>query len=213
MTVLAITLAKPHIGKRSETENRARQLAGIYATHGASVKVTSIVSGPNAGCLGVIRGYPDFQAASKALQTIATDPAHIDFWQQREANPSADIVVSRDIVRRVYGKGRWGTHPVSLIRQYNISRAKLADALKLLPEVSEIGVGSDVNVVGMVPVTGDNLSSLSVSYQFRSIDHMGEALDTVSASEAFQAIIAKAAELGTLRSAFMMVPLEVVLVG
>ena len=56
MTVIAITLAKPHMGKRPETENRARQLAGIYARHGASVKVTNIVSGPNAGCIGVIRG-------------------------------------------------------------------------------------------------------------------------------------------------------------
>lgn len=205
MSVIAFTLAKPHVGKRAETESRSRQLAGIYARHGATVKVTNIVSGPDAGCIAVIRGYADFRTASTALQTIAADPAHIDFWRQRESNPAADIVVGRDILRTVYGEGKWASHPVSLIRQYDMTRDKMADALALLEEVSALD--SDVNVVGLAPVTGDNLSSLGVSYQFRSIDHMGAALDDIGGSPAFQEIVVKAAALGRLQSAFMMVPL------
>ena len=207
MTVIAITLVKPHMGKRQETESRARQLAGVYARHGASVKVTSIVSGPNAGCIGIIRGYADFRTASTALQAIGNDPAHVEFWRQREANPSADIVIGRDIVRSVYGEGRWDTHPVSLLRQYDLARDKIADALKILADGAKLVAKADANVVGLVPFTGDNMSSLTASYQFRSLDHMGEVLDTVGTSDAFQAIVAKAGKLGTLRSAFMMVPL------
>ena len=65
----------------------------------------------------------------------------------------------------------------------------------------------DVNVVALTPVTGENLSAMAVSYQFRSVDHFGEAVDAVGTSEAFQALVAQANKLGTLSSAFMMVPL------
>ncbi len=207
MTVIAITLAMPHTGKRQAAEDRARQLGGIYARHGASVKVANVVAGLNAGCIAVIRGYEDFRTASKALEAVSSDPEHIEFWREREANPSADIVIARDIVRSIYGEGKWETHPVSLIRQYDLARNKVEDAIKILAEGAKIVSEADVNVVGLLPVTSENMSSLSASYQFRSVEHLGEALDTVGTSEEFQALVAKAAELGTLRSSFMMVPL------
>lgn len=207
MTVLALTLAKPHPGKRLMAENRARQLGGIYARHGASVKVASVVSGPNAGCVAVLRGYADFRTATKAFQSINNDPAHVEFWREREANPGADIVIARDIMRTVYGDSQWDTHPVSHIRQYEIARDKVADAMKLLPEASKLLSKADANVIALLPITGENLSSMTLSYQFRSIDHWAETLDTVGTSNDFQALVAKAAKFGTLRSAFAMMPL------
>jgi hypothetical protein len=207
MTVIAYTLAKPHPGKRLMAENRARQLGGIYARHGASVKVASVISGPNAGCVAVLRGYADFRTATKAFQSISSDPAHAEFWREREANPGADIVTARDIMRTAYGDNQWDTHPVSHIRRYEIARDKVANVVKLLPEVSKLLSKADVNVVGLLPITGENLSSMTLSYQFRSIDHWAEALDTVGTSNDFQALVAKAAKFGTLRSAFTMIPL------
>lgn len=207
MTVIAYTLAKPHTGKRLMAENRARQLGGIYARHGASVKVASVISGPNTGCVAVLRGYADFRTATKAFQSINNDPAHAEFWREREANPGADIVTARDIMRTVYGDNQWDSHPVSQIRRYEITRDKVADAVKLLPEVSKLLSEADVNVVGLLPITGENLSSMTLSYQFRSIDHWAEALDTVGTSNDFQALVAKAAKFGTLRSSFTMMPL------
>jgi hypothetical protein len=207
MAVIGYTLARPHVGKRPAAENRARQLGGIYARHGAAVKVANVVSGPNTGCIAILRGYADFRTASKAFQAINNDPAHAEFWREREANPHADVVVARDIVRSIYGEGQWDTHPVSLIRQYDITRDKVAEALKILPKVSKLMTKEDVNVVALLPVTGENLSTMAVSYQFRSVDHFGESVDTVGTSDAFQALVAQASKLGTLRSAFMMVPL------
>ena len=78
--------------------------------------------------------------------------------------------------------------------------SSLADAEKIVSK-------ADVNVAGLLPVTSDNMSSVTVSYQFRSVEHFGEVVDTVGTSEEFQALVAKAAELGALRSAHMMVPL------
>jgi hypothetical protein len=207
MAVIAITVAKPHAGKRPAAESRARQLGGIYARHGASVKITRVVSGPNTGCIALVRGYADFRAATKAFQAINNDPAHAEFWREREANPAAEIVIARNISRRIYGEGQWDTHPVSQIRQYDITRDKLPDMLKLFPKIAKLVSKNDVNVAGLLPVTGENLSSLTVSYQFRSIDHWAETLDTVGTSDAFQALVEKACESGTLRSAFMTIPL------
>jgi hypothetical protein len=207
MSVIAFTMVMPHAGKRQAAEGRARQLGAIYSRHGASVKVANVVSGRNAGCIALIRGYEDFRTASKAFEAIRTDPEHIDFWEAREANPAADIVIARDIVRRIYGKGKWETHPISLIRQYDLARNKVADAVRMLAEVEKVFSKADVNVAGLLPVTSETMSSLSVSYQFRSMEHFGEALDTVGVTDEFQALVAKAAELGTLRSASMMVPL------
>ena len=207
MAVIVYTLARPHAGKRPAAENRARQLGGIYARHGASVKVASVISGPNTGCIALVRGYADFRTAAKAFQAINNDPAHVEFWREREANPAADVVIARDIFRRFYGEGQWDTHPVSQIRQYDITRDKVAEARKLLRKVAKLVSKADVNVVGLLPVTGENLSSMAVSYQFRSIDHWAEALDTVGTSDAFQALVAKATEFGTLRSAFTTIPL------
>ena len=207
MAVIGYTLAKPHVGKRQAAESRARELGGIYARHGASVKVASVISGPNTGCIALLRGYVDFRAAAKAFQAVNRDPAHVEFWREREANPAADIVIARNIFRRVYGEGKWETHPVSHIREFDVGRDKIAGMLELFPEVAKLLSKADTNVAGLLPISGENLSSLTVSYQFRSIDHWGEVLDTVGTSDAFQAIVAKAAGFGTLRSAFMMVPL------
>lgn len=77
----------------------------------------------------------------------------------------------------------------------------------MLDEVAKLVAEAGTNVVGLVPVTGDNMSTLSVAYQFRSIEHFGEATDKVGTSAAFQALVAKAAGLGKLRSASLMVPL------
>lgn len=206
MAVVAYTLARPHPGKRTMAENRARQLGGIYSRHGAAVKVSSIVSGPNSGCIMLVREYADFRTAVKAFQAVNADPAHIEFWREREANPAAEIITARDILRTMYGENQWVTHPVSQLRQYEITRDKVAKALKLFPEVEKIVSKADVNVVGALPVTGENLSSMTISYQFRSIEHWGEVLDTVGVSDAFQALVAKAAEFATLRSAFTLIP-------
>ncbi len=206
MSAIAFTIARPHHGKRSMAEERARQLGEIYSRHGATVKLTNIVSGPNTGCIALLRKYPDFSTAASAFQAVSSDPAHVEFWREREANPAADIVVGREIVRTVYGEQRWDTHPISHVRRYEITRDNVAKAMELLPEVEAVVSKANVNVVGVLPVTGEDLSTMMIGYQFISIDGWGEALDTVGNSDEFRAIVSRAAEFGTLRSAFMMIP-------
>ena len=96
---------------------------------------------------------------------------------------------------------------MSHIREYDLSRDKVSEALRLLPKVTKIVSKADVNVVGALPVAGDKLSSMTLAYQFRSLEHWGEALDTVGTSDEFQALVTEAASLGTLRSSFTMSPI------
>ena len=96
---------------------------------------------------------------------------------------------------------------MSHIRKYNLSRDKVSEALQLLPKVDKIVSKADVNVVCALPVAGDDLSSMTLAYQFRSLEHWGEALDTVGTSDEFQALVTEAASLGTLRSSFTMSPI------
>ena len=115
--------------------------------------------------------------------------------------------MGREILRVVYGSSAWDTHPVSHLRVYEVNKNHLADALALLPEVEQMVAPSGVNVIGLVPVTGDNMSTMTVAYQLKSVDHWGEVLDTVGTSPEFLSIIARAAEYGTIRMSSAMVPL------
>ena len=207
MSVIAHTIVRPFPGKRQVVETRARRSAEIFSRNGASVKTTYFLAGPESGCIGILRGYPDFATAVKTLNAVNADPEFLEFEKEREADPQAEIVSGRNISRRIFGEGKWDTHPVSMLRHYDMSRGKVPDALELLSEASELMSKSDVNLLGLLPVTGDNMSSMTVSYQFHSMEHNAEVLDTVGASDAMQTIIMKASEFGTLRSASLMVPL------
>ena len=52
-----------------------------------------------------------------------------------------------------------------------------------------------------VPVLSDNMSSLTVVYGFPDLHVFGEMLDTIGTSEAFQEMLVKASDLGTLQKA------------
>ena len=207
MSVIAYTIVKPHLGRRLLVEDRVRRAGAIYAKHGAEVKLSRVIAGPYTHCLAAQREYESFSAASKALGALASDDEFAQLQSEREADPAADMLVGREIIRVVHGSSAWDTHPVSHLRVYEVNKNHLADAIALLPEVEQMVAPSGVNVIGLVPVTGDNMSTMTVAYQLRSVDHWGEVMDTVGTSTEFQSIIARAAEHGTLRMSSAMVPL------
>ena len=207
MSVIAATIVRPREGKRALLEDRVRRIGGIYERLGAEVRLSNIIAGVLADCVAIQRRYSDFAAATETFKSLGDDPEFRQWQEEREAEPASDPVIVRDIIRTVYGDTKWGSHPVSHLRIYEISRDKLADALAMFPEVEKMTAPANVNVVGLVPITGENMSSLTVAYQFKSVDHWAEVLDGLGTSEAFQALIARAAKLGTVRQSGVMVPL------
>ena len=207
MSVIAYTIIKPRDGKRSILVDRVRRLGSIFSRLGADVRISRVIAGPFAECIAVQRRYPDFKASVRTFKELDGDSEFAQLQEERNTDPAGDFVAIREIIRTVHGDTKWETHPVSHLRMYEISRDKLADALALFPEVEELAAPADVNVVGLVPMTGENMSSLTVAYQFKSVDHWAEQLDTIGTSEAFQAILARAAQFGTVRAATAMIPL------
>ena len=207
MSVIAYTIVKPQPGRRELAEDRVRRAGAIYAKHGAEVKLSRVIACPYTNCLTAQRKYDSFSASAKALGALAGDDELSQLQNEREADPAGEILVGREILRVVYGSSAWDTHPVSHLRVYEVNKNHLADALALLPEVEQMVAPSGVNVIGLVPVTGDNMSTMTVAYQLKSVDHWGEVLDTVGTSPEFLSIIARAAEYGTIRMSSAMVPL------
>jgi len=86
-----------------------------------------------------------------------------------------------------------------LQREYNIDRRNLKRALVLLPEIQALD--SAMPIIGVIPVVSGDMGRLMVGYYAKSLVDLGEAIDRVGMSDAFQAIVVRAAELGTLTKA------------
>ena len=60
----------------------------------------------------------------------------------------------------------------------------------------------------LVPVTGENMSSMVIAYGATSLQASGKAFDEMGMTEEFQALVSKAAEVGKLHSGWMTVPAD-----
>ena len=66
----------------------------------------------------------------------------------------------------------------------------------LLPEVQALR--PEMPIVAVVPVISGDMARFVVGYYLKSLDDLGETIDNLGFSDAFQAIAARAAELGEL---------------
>tara|TARA_Y100000588_G_scaffold385202_1_gene477989 strand:- start:250 stop:873 length:624 start_codon:yes stop_codon:yes gene_type:complete len=205
MSLVAANILRPFSGKRSIVEERLKKLGAVFERYGANVKTTNFVAGEHAGCIGLMRSYPDFKTASAALLKAANDPEGQEIRTLRETDPAGEMLVNRQVGRTIFGEGKWASNPVSTIRRYAISRAEISKAMPILEGVQKIMDKEEVNVRALVPVFSPEMSRLIVSYQFKSLDHLGEVLDTVSSGSDMQALIEKANTFSSIEASSVMV--------
>jgi hypothetical protein len=77
--------------------------------------------------------------------------------------------------------------------------------MPILEGVQKIMDKEEVNVRVTMPVFSSEMSSMDVAYQFKSLDHLGEVLDTIAAGPEMQSLIEKANTFSSLESASVMV--------
>jgi len=152
-----------------------------------------------------LRSYPDFKTANAALVKAANDPEGQKIRNLRETDPAGEMVVSREVRRTIFGEEKWASNPVSGIRKYAISRADVSKAMPILEGVQKIMNQEEVNVRVTVPVFSTEMSSMDVAYQFKSLNRLGEVLDTIAAGSEMQSLIEKANTFDSLQSASVMV--------
>jgi hypothetical protein len=89
---------------------------------------------------------------------------------------------------------------VLIQRSYRIGQDKLHAAIELLPE-AKAAVGPNTGMNATVPVFTPEMDHLIVTYAVDDLDQLGELMDNLAMSPAFQAVAAKAGALGTLLQA------------
>ncbi|MBT5081085.1 MAG: hypothetical protein HOM62_10980 [Rhodospirillaceae bacterium] len=203
MTVISARIIQPTIGKTAVALQRARDAADIMARHGAKVRVNKIAAGDGAGSIVVLSAYPDFATTARVFESYQKDPDFQKLLQERELDP-AGTMVGPLVARTVYGDISWDDHPVTMHRIYKVEKAKLQDAISILPDIEKLSDDTS-GVMAIVPTFGPDMDRLTVVYQFTSITAAGEQIDRIGMSEEFQKLVIKAHGSGTLVSARMVV--------
>ena len=203
MTVISARIIQPTIGKTAVALQRARDAADIMARHGAKVRVNNIAAGDGAGSIVVLSAYPDFATTARVFESYQKDPDFQKLLQERELDP-AGTMVGPLVARTVYGDISWDDHPVTMHRIYKVEKAKLQDAISILPDIEKLSDDTS-GVMAIVPTFGPDMDRLTVVYQFTSITAAGEQIDRIGMSEEFQKLVIKAHDTGTLVSTRMLV--------
>ncbi len=90
--------------------------------------------GDGVGSLVVLGRYPDFASVTREAVALSKDPAIIALNAEREKEQAA-VLTGPYIYRSVFGED--STQAVLLVREYQISRKNLKDAIALLPEAKK----------------------------------------------------------------------------
>jgi hypothetical protein len=205
MSNLVVGILKPFNGKRSVAEERLKKMGSVLERHGANVKTTNFVAGQYTGCIGFIRSYPDFKTGMSVMQAAAKDPEGQEVRNLRATEPAGEMLVMREVHRTIFGEGKWASNPVSMVRRYSVSRANVSKAMPILEGVQKMMDKEEVNVRAFMPVLSSEMSRIGVSYQFKSLDHLGEVLDETAASPEMQSLIEEANTFSSLETASVMV--------
>jgi hypothetical protein len=194
MTVISRRVMTPTVGKTDLARERVNRMVAILTRSGATTRALKVVMGDGVGNIEVLGRYPNFATGSKAAMAIAADPDRIELLAEREKNQTG-ILQGPYVYRDIYGEV--SRQPVMLFREYQISRQNLKLAIELLPEV-KAAMHASTGLLAVVPVFAPVMDRLGVSYYFDSLEDMGEKMDSHAMSPAFQEIVAKASQYGTL---------------
>jgi|TARA_B100001142_G_C14137815_1_gene579436 hypothetical protein len=205
MSIVTANILRPFPGKRAVAEERLKKMASVFERLGTTAKTTNFVAGEYTDCIGLMRSYPDLKTATATQVKLANDAEAQEIRNLRETDPAGEMVVNRMVGRSIFGEAKWASNPVSMLRRYSISRSDVAKALSILEGVKEIMDKDEVNVRAILPVLSDDMSRLSVNYQYKSLEHLGESLDRSASSAEMQGLIEKANEFSTLEAASVMV--------
>lgn len=200
MTVISRRTLVPLTGKSELALERAKRLASIITRLGGVARTVRVVAGGDAGNIEIFSRFQDFTAASKTHAALATDPEMLALWKEREREPAA-TPSGPYVYRSVFGEA--SRLPVIVQREYQVSRVNLPDLIALLPEAH--AAVAKQPMVATIPVFAPQMDRLVVAYYSESMEHMGRNLDQYGMSEAFQAVVQKAARFGQIIGARVVV--------
>ena len=137
-------------------------------------------------------------SATKSFTALSQDKEIIKMMSTREDDPSG-YLVDPEVYRNIHGLPS-PDHNVLLIREYDLDRKYIPETKNLLEEVEIIGKDEDTKVFALYPIIADKMDSLFVVYYYSSFESMGDIIDRIGMSEAFQSVVNRANDIGKLKS-------------
>ena len=194
----SMRVISPYNGKTELAKARMRTAAEIISRNGASdVWMASVLGGYGAGTLHLYAWFESMTQAMEVSGNIHSDSAWQELMAEREADPAADIT-GPSVWRQLFGDDSDENDHAVMQRSYVMPRSNFGSAIAILPEVQSLLEGYDVHVSAWAPVIADDMTRMTVAYSAPDPVTLGKSIDEVGTSEAFQSILTRASELGTL---------------
>ena len=87
-----------------------------------------------------------------------------------------------------------------MIREYDVDRKYIPQTIELLNEVEEIGKDEDTKVLALYSVIADKMNTLFVIYYYSSFESMGDIIERLGMSDAFQNVVNRANQIEKLKT-------------
>jgi len=198
MAIISRRILKPILGKSKIALERSTKYKNIMVSNGIKARLGTFIGGELNGSIQLTAAYSDMTTATKSFANLSANKEIMELMNKRDDDPSG-VLIGPEVYRSVYGQPS-PEHNILLIREYEVDRKNLSKSIELLAEVEEIGKDEDTNILGLYPIIADKMDSLYVIYYYSSFESMGDIIDRIGMSEAFQNVVNRANEIGKLKS-------------
>ena len=196
--IISRRILTPILGKSDLVLTRAKSMQEIMTKHGAKSRVAKIVAGDMAGSIHLTGSYENMQSGCDSFNEMSNDPSRIALMKEREADPGGHLI-GHEVFRTIYGNIS-PDHKVIMMREYQLSRSNLSEAVKVFPDIDALLKNEDASFMAVIPMVATNMDRLIACYYFPDMSSMGEQVDRVGMSEEMQNIVLKASSSGNLIS-------------
>ena len=198
MAIISRRILKPILGKSKTALERSTKYKDIMVSNGVKARLGMFVGGELNGAIQLTAAYTDMTSATKSFASLSKNKEIVELMSKRDDDPSGHLI-GPEVYRSVYGQPS-PEHNILLIREYEVDRKYIPQSVELLAEVESIGKDEDTKILGLYPIIADKMNTLFVIYYYSSFESMGDIIDRVGMSEAFQNVVNKANEIGKLKA-------------
>ena len=198
MAIISRRILKPILGKSKTALERSTKYKDIMVSNGVKARLGMFVGGELNGAIQLTAAYTDMTSATKSFASLSKNKEIMELMIKRDDDPSGHLI-GPEVYRSVYGQPS-PEHNILLIREYEVDRKFIPQSVELLAEVEDIGKDEDTKILGLYPIIADKMDTLFVIYYYSSFESMGDIIDRVGMSEAFQNVVSKANEIGKLKA-------------
>jgi hypothetical protein len=198
MAIISRRILKPILGKSKTALERSTKYKNIMVSNGVKARLGMFVGGELNGAIQLTAAYTDMTSATKSFASLSKNKEIMELMSKRDDDPSGHLI-GPEVYRSVYGQPS-PEHNILLIREYEVDRKYVPQSVELLAEVEAIGKDEDTKILGLYPIIADKMDTLFVIYYYSSFESMGDIIDRIGMSEAFQNVVNKANEIGKLKA-------------